>query len=129
MNALCRAAVFGVLAVGPMLALADNEPGEGDDKPLPCYKETWYGTRCSGTCGVDQIWTICPARVLCARSATGGKSTSPIVLGPFECEDWTGGTGTCNGTSRCAGGTRISPPSPSSTTVIIHRQTCPEICP
>ncbi len=100
---------FMISALGlPLLAVA---------VPPPCYLATWFGTSttCSGGCA--GVYDVCPAKVLCNVVPTGTGPADPIVTSPYNCQSFSGGTGTC---PACTGGTPISQPA----TVTIPNQTC-----
>ncbi|QOJ00404.1 MAG: hypothetical protein HRU70_07845 [Phycisphaeraceae bacterium] len=112
--------IVGVLLAVPFVVLANAGGGGSNGR---CWIETWFNSTCTGQCGV--AYTICPGTVQCDHAAQGKKEYSILTKGPYPCQDYIGGTGTCWITTHCTGGTPTSPPT---TTVIIWQQKCTESC-
>lgn len=85
-----------------------------------CYTPTWFTP--TQVCNTCELYSNCPGKILCTLSQIGG-GPDPIVIAPFSCPTFHGGTGNCaQGT--CTGGF----PTPSAASVIIPQQTCTTAC-
>lgn len=111
------AVIFGLgVIAAPWLGFARPE----DPPPFPRrLVSTWVNKTCSGTCGT--FYTICPGKVMCVFAAVGDFNASPFAPAVVPCEDYTSGTGTCNATAQCTGGTYVG----SSSSVTVQVQNCP----
>lgn len=110
----CIGAGVALAAIGVATA---RPPGNGT--PV-CYVETWYNITQTqeGNCAT---YADCPGAVLCGLG-TVNTGFSPVTTGPYDCKDYSGGT-MVGGV--CTGGTPIIP---STTSVVIPRQTCTGDC-
>lgn len=114
---MLSALVFTDICLASPVVFTD-EPG---NPAFPrCLVQSWVNRKCTGTCG--GLYTVCPGKVMCLYAAVGAKHASAFVLTPVPCEDYSGGTGTCNATSVCTGGTYVGA---SSTTVMVQVSECP----
>ncbi len=115
---MCGILVGAGIALVPLAVYADDNGGGG---PFPhCLSQFWVNKSCSGSC--PTLYTICPGKVMCLFTASGDTSASPFSPTSVACWDYTGGTGTCNVTTLCTGGTFFGM---STTSVTVQVQTCP----
>lgn len=131
MRSCKRCVLFlAVCLAAPFLASADTGGGEDESQPLPCWMPVWQQNSCSGTCTI--AWCVCPGRIRCTPSTSGGAKLAPYVMASVACESWistpTSG-GPCTATTVCTGGMLAIPQNGSCGTVVVSTQTCPGVCP
>ncbi|QOJ00253.1 MAG: hypothetical protein HRU70_07025 [Phycisphaeraceae bacterium] len=114
------------LVTAPLLLWAGD--GANPGVPLPCWLPKWTRFNCLGSCG--SAYCICPTRIRCMPDTKGGRRLGQLYLsGQITCEEYIGGTGSCNHTEQCDGGSLAVPQLGSCITNNVSSQTCPEKCP